>query len=201
MASPSSPLSDEERDEARVGLQFMVWTGFFSPEEIVAELREHFEALEPSWLSQAVNEEWQKKSAAEASWPAVTDCDRLGDAFEALHQLGFIAAVCSEYTQTSALATLVEAFDAEDGFDVEPVGHCFACGQDVEAALEGAGLYLAFGDIDDDDDASVVLGRQIRDALEHAGFEVQWDFSAATRIHIPRFQWKNRFVSEPSEEG
>ena len=179
----------------------MVWTGFFSPEEIVAELREHFDAIDPRWLSQAVDEEWNKKAVAEESWPAETDCDRLGDVFEALHQLGFIAAVCSEYTQTSALATLVAAFDAEDDFDVDPVGHCFACGQDVEAALEGVGLYLAFGDSDDDDPTSVVLGKQIRDALERAGFEVQWDSSAATRIHIPRFEWKNRFVSEPLGEA
>jgi len=201
MASPKPrPPTDEERDDALSGVHYMVWTGFFSPEEIVEELREHFEALDPFWLRQAVDAEWEKKLDDETTWPAETDCDRLNGAFEILHGRGFIATVCSDYTLTSAIETLAEALESE-GFDSEPVGHCFACGQDIEAALQGRGLHLAFGDVDDDDAATIALGKQIRSELQRAGFNVEWDETATTRLHITPFEWKNRYVPEAIGEA
>lgn len=72
-------------------------------------------------------------------------------------------------------------------------GHCFYLGQDVESVLAGNGLMLAFGGPKDNDrEGHVKAGNMIKDALESAGFPVEWNGDPGTRVHITKFDWKRR---------
>ncbi len=183
--------------EALEGIRVMVWSGMVSRAEIFQTVRAEVDGIVVDWLRNAIDDEWEQKLAEEASWPEQTDCDRLGDAFAVLEQRGLMAWVSTDYTLTSALATLVAEFERLGGFDSDRTGHCILCGQDIQAALAGQGLYLSFGDVHDDDPATEELGRQICDELRRVGFAVEWNGRATQRIHIPEFEWRQRWVPEP----
>src|SRR5437763_809008 len=69
-----------------------VWSGFYSPAEVQEMIEDILEDdADEALLRAAVEPEFEKKAAAEKSWPAITDCDRLDRAFEELDARGVVA--------------------------------------------------------------------------------------------------------------
>src|SRR5262249_3689865 len=128
-----------------------------------------------------------------ASWPAVTDCDRLDQAFAALDALGIIALQNAGYTQSGGYDDVRQHHD-EHADRNRVIGYCFYHGQDLERAVHGEGLYLAFGPIDARNEATEGsrIGALIVEELKRAGFTVQWDGTFGKRIHIRAIDWKRR---------
>ncbi|MCC7250802.1 hypothetical protein [Hyphomicrobium sp.] len=129
--------------------------------------------------------------AAQATWPEITDCDRLDRAFEALNDGGIVARHDFSCCQNCGLAEIGEeiqgAIDA--GFDVS--GFAFYHTQDTDNAAEGHGLYLTYGHVDGGEDNSVAVGRVIVDALRKAGLDTEWDGTLRKRIGV-RLDWRRR---------
>ena len=71
-------------------------------------------------------------------------------------------------------------------------GYCFYHGQDVERAVAGAGLTIAFGDLDDDKRKKTEIGHLVKDVLREAGFTVEWNGDPETRLNLPKIDWKRR---------
>jgi hypothetical protein len=71
-------------------------------------------------------------------------------------------------------------------------GYCSYHGQDVEGALAGHGLWIAFGALNDDERRGVAVGNAVAEGLREAGFGVAWDGSISKRISIPKFSWQRR---------
>lgn len=168
-----------------------VWSGLYESEE-VREMMD--DLLEPDCdvdeLEAFIEREFERKVAAEASWPAETDCDRLDGVFDRLHEDGICALSNAGYTMSDGRSDVAEAVgEAPKG---QYHGYCFYHGQDVERAVDGDGLMIAFGDLADDEARSLAVGRQVAEALSGAGFEVSWNGTVATRISIPSFDWKRR---------
>ncbi len=127
------------------------------------------------------------------SWGDVTDCDRLENAFGALNGRGVIAIQNAGYTQSDGYDDFLEAY--ENCADKSAVlGYCFYHGQDLERAVRGGGLLLAFGPVDPQEEESKgpEIGEIVREELERAGLGVEWDGTFAKRIGIPGFEWKKR---------
>lgn len=168
-----------------------VWSGFYEP-AVIREMMD--DVLEPdsdvSQLEDFLASELQRKAVAEASWPSETDCDRLDRVFYRLHEEGICALSNAGYTMSDGHSDVAEAVGQapKDHYH----GYCFYHGQDVERALDGYGLMVAFGDLADDEARSVAVGRRVAESLSRAGFEVSWDGAAATRINLPSFDWKRR---------
>jgi hypothetical protein len=170
-----------------------VWSGFYDPDD-VREMMD--DVLEPDCdverLEAFIESEVQRKVAAESSWPAETDCDRLDSVFYDLHEEGICALSNAGYTMSDGYSDVAEAVANA------PAGHyhgyCFYHGQDVERAVAGAGVMIAFGDLRDDSERSVVVGQRVAEVLKLAGFEVSWDGTVATRINLPSFDWKRRYA-------
>jgi hypothetical protein len=135
--------------------------------------------------------EFAAKSAAEESWPDSTACDRLDAAFVELNELGVIALANAGYTQSDGISDVSEVLAEQDRDRVK--GYCFYHGQDVERAVDGRGLMLAFGDLDDNDTQKIEVGRIIKQTLEKSGFKVDWNDDPRRRLSIPKFDWKRRF--------
>jgi hypothetical protein len=72
--------------------------------------------------------------------------------------------------------------------------YCFYHGQDVERAVAGGGLLIAFGDLDDDKSKKAKVGGLVRDVLEEFGFAIDWNGDTETRLNIPALDWKRRWA-------
>ena len=176
-----------------------VWSGFYSPEEVDEFIDDILEPdADEAMLRAAVLPEFEKKAAAEASWPARTDCDRLDDAFAELNAAGIIALHNAGYTMSDGHEDVGEELHRRGRNGIR--GYCFYHGQDLERAVAGEGLTLAFGDLDAEDDQKVVIGREVKQALERAGLSVKWNGDPGTRIEVCKLDWKRR-RRDASDEG
>jgi hypothetical protein len=67
-------------------------------------------------------------------------------------------------------------------------GYCLYHEQDLSRAIskENPSLYIAFQKINNEDDkVSIEVGKKVVGVLKKHGFEVDWNESATTKIHIP----------------
>lgn len=175
-------------------IKALVWSGFYTHEDIEQMIEDIVEENDDAeMLLSLVGPAIASKREAEREWPAVTDCDRLDKVFRDLHEAGICALSNAGYTMSDGFSDVAEAVAGA------PVGHyrgfCFYHGQDVERAVEGQGLMIAFGDLGDDDERGVQVGKTVSDALRGAGFMVEWDGTMDKRIDVPKIDWKRRAAS------
>ncbi len=128
--------------------------------------------------------------AAQASWPAITDCDRLDRAFAALEREGIVARQNFTCCQTCGHAEIGGPISEWTG-DQPAIGYTFFHWQDTESAADGQGLRLAYGATQPGDDATVAVGRAVANALDREGLKVTWNGSLRTRIAVA-MDWKKR---------
>lgn len=176
----------------------LVRSAFYDKERLIAifceEMYEPGE-LERSAVSTAIDAEIAKWESEKRTWPEVTDCDRLDAAFAALNKRGVIALQNAGYTQSDGYDDFCEHYKQSSN-KASILGYCFYHGQDVERAVRGGGLFLAFGPVDPDDEETKgpEVGNVIRNELERAGLKVDWDRTFATRMRISELLWQRRGV-------
>ncbi|HSJ04724.1 MAG TPA: hypothetical protein VK956_19790, partial [Verrucomicrobium sp.] len=128
----------------------------------------------------------------EVNWPEITDCDRLDEAFAELETRHIISLQNAGYTQSDGMEDVSSAWHERGHRSSGVVGYCFYHGQDLERAVMGEGLYLAFGDINGDDSKGEAVGETICSVLTKHRFKVEWDHTVKTRILVPVLDWKRR---------
>jgi len=186
------PLSPDTLKE----IDAQVRGGFEDRERIIEIFSEEMYApgeLDSAEVEGAVDEAISRHEAEKGAWPEVTDCDRLDRAFDAINKRGIIALQNAGYTQSDGYDDFREAYHGlSDASHI--VGYCFYHGQDLERAVAGGGLYLAFGPVDGraEKTQGPEVGRVIVEELGREGFEVVWDGTFGQRLLIPRFDWKKK---------
>lgn len=182
--------------EAKEEIGVLVRSGFYDKERLIdiicEEMYEPGE-LEPNEVSSIIDAETEKLAKEKKGWPAVTDCDRLDAAFNALAKRGVISLHNAGYTQSDGHDDFREAY-AQHRNKGSIVGYCFYHGQDVERAVRGGELYLAFGPVDPDREEieGPKVGKIVCEELERAGLKVDWDGTFAKRMSLPKFVWQKR---------
>lgn len=182
--------------EAAATIQRMVHAGFWSTQEIVTILTEEVYApveLERDEVEAAVIAAQDAHDVEMQTWPVVTDCDRLREAFRALNAQGVLALENAGLDQSDGYDEFRSAL-AADHDQQRVVGYCFYHRQDVESALDGYGLYLAHGPRDPRDERTKgsAVGQMVIEELKAAGLAPSWNGDFRQRIHIPTFDWKRR---------
>jgi hypothetical protein len=168
-----------------------VWSGFYSADQIDRMIDDVVvPGCDVAFLKASVQPEVERKLTAQDAWPAETDCDRLDKVVRHLHGAGICALQNAGYTMSDGRTDVAEA--VAGGPKGYYRGFCFYHGQDVERAVKGQGLHIAFGAIDDDRAAGVAVGCEIVEALRHVGFAVEWDGSIERRINVPAILWQRR---------
>jgi hypothetical protein len=126
-------------------------------------------------------------------WPAVTDCDKLDAVFRALNERGLIALQNAGYTQSDGYDDVRDTHESYPD-KLKLTGYCFYHGQDLARAVDGDGLYLAFGPIDPRKEKTEgpVIGSWVVEELKRAGFDVDWNGSFEQRIRVRNIDWKRR---------
>ncbi|MDR3417001.1 MAG: hypothetical protein P4L83_12515 [Nevskia sp.] len=174
----------------------LVWSGFYDEDEVCdIVLEEIFEPgeIDGEWVEQRVREEFERKAEQESAWPAVTDCDRLDQAFDDLNDERIIALQNAGYTQDDGIDDITEVYRELGGEESEVEGYCFYHGQDLERAVDGQGLLLSFGDILGDNERGLEVGHRIAEVLVRHGIEVSWSGTIDERIELPSIVWRRRF--------
>ena len=183
-------------NEVRGEIQVLVHGGFEDAARIVEILiDERYETgeLDEAEVQACVDQSFAALERSKAQWPAVTDCDRLHQAFAQMAMQGVLALLNAGYTQSEGYEDVQQALrerrDAED-----LIGYCFFHGQDLECVVGGGGLHLAFGPLDAklESTLGIEVGQRVVRALAAAGLHAQWDGSFQQRIFIPVFDWKYR---------
>jgi hypothetical protein len=186
------PLSEETLSE----IDIQVRSAFDSRDRIIEIFTEEMYApgdLDPDEIAEAVDVAITTHERSKLDWPQITDWDRLDQAFHSLRTQGVISLHNAGYTQSDGFGDFVEALHVHH--DASAVrGYCFYHGQDTERAVQGEGLFLAFGPSDQkrEETDGPAVGRMVAQALTDAGFTVAWNGSFRTRILIPDFDWKKR---------
>lgn len=176
-------------DDAAFEIRRLVRGGFRTAEEIVSVVCEEiFEDLDEAEVAKEVEREFDALRREQASWPAETDCDRLTKAFDALNARGIVALENAGYTQSDGYD------DVRDAAPPGAQGYCFYHGQDLDRAVDGGGLYLAFGPLDPAQEESdgPRVGRIVVEELARRGFKTEWNGTFDQRIFIPKIDWKRR---------
>ena len=124
-----------------------VWSGFYSADDVNGMIDDILEEdANEQMLRAAVAPEFAKKREAEQGWPAVTDCDRLDVVFTALANRGVLCLHNAGYTMSDGHSDSFEALSEQP--KGRYFGYCFYHGQDVERAIDGQHLMLAFDHIE-----------------------------------------------------
>ena len=186
-------------EEISLEIRRLVRGGFDDRDEIITICCE--EMYEPGELDQqeveaVVDAEFIAVAREQQNWPAVTDCDRLDAVFARLNERNIIALQNAGYTQSDGHEDVFEAYERHPR-KARITGYCFYHGQDLARAVDGDGLYLAFGPIDPrkEETEGPAIGAAIVEELKRAGFEVDWNGTFAKRICVPKLDWKRRVRS------
>lgn len=194
---------DEEVDDATDTQRGLVsewlWYGYCSPESIHRWIDENHAAgdgFDLAWIKAFAVRALARKRAAEALWPQVTDVDRLHQAFERLHAQGICAVHWAGHDMAEGLEAVIEALREADEAGVAEDhywGVCFFHSQDMDSALHGEGLLLAFDAIGSEVAADMVrVGQAVCEAMKHEGLQTEWNGRANRRIKLPNFCWQRR---------
>lgn len=189
--------ADTGDEEAGQMIKILVWSGFYDRDEMIEIICDNF--VEPGEIEEAraealIDEEITRKSAAEKSWEAETDCDRLDRAFERLNEAGIIALHNAGYTQSDGISDVSDVYHQleDNGKTANVVGYCFYHEQDTERAVRGGGLMLAFGEINGEQEKAVEIGRKICEQLRKANLSFAWNETVRERVHLDKIVWHRR---------
>ncbi len=187
-------MTDDET-YVRDAIHVWVWGGFYDPERATEHLDDLFAddpelTVDKAAMNAALANEFAAKTAAEKTWPKETDCDRLDRAFDELHRAGICALQNAGYTQSDGHSDVAEVLKDEGRENFR--GFCFYHGQDLERAVNGSGLLIAFGDLDEIEADMIAVGRTVVATLAKHGFKTEWDGTAKKRIDITNIDWKRR---------
>jgi hypothetical protein len=190
----------EFKKELRSSIRRKVAGGFYDVATITEDASEMCqdeehpelaETLVPRLIQQAVNAQRKKQQ----TWPDVTDCDCLDAAFEELNTRGIVARQNFTCCSNCGHSEIGGEIDQELKAGVTVSGYAFYHQQDTDAAVEGGGIYIKYGDMAGDADAITNVGREIERAMKKHGLKTVWNGSGTESIYV-RLKWKRRWPEE-----
>ncbi|MDZ4836428.1 MAG: hypothetical protein SGJ27_21850 [Candidatus Melainabacteria bacterium] len=193
----------EEFDDFVQFLRFRVWSGFHYDEEILESATEAIadgmypeleEIFDEKLINQIVNHEVKEKLEDEKQWPAMTDCDRLTRAFGKLNANGIVALESAGYSIGDGWDEYREAVHAQwelKGLLDSVRGGCFYHEQDLERAVAGNGLQIAYSAASGNFLETLGVAKEVVDVLEAEGLSPAWNGNVEHRIQLP-IKWQRR---------
>ena len=193
-------IEDEScADELEELITDYVKAGFLSDDQILTECEQYMEDFYSDACDQITKDEllavikaFRKTLQNTGSQENFLQLDAV---FRSLMKQGVVALHYAGYTQSDGFEDCNEAAAWLEKKGEKVIGCCFYTQQDLEHILHGDGALLrfSFGNYFEQPTAEEV-GQRIVDALRSAGFCVQWDGTADTKIAIQDFQWDKYYT-------
>lgn len=195
-ASANKPVTEEALQELQGYIQRDVAGGFRPENEIAASA---VEILSEEYDSKALaqhattmtREALAQHKREQDSWPKTTDCDRLDAAFAELERAGVVCRQDFSCCGTCGSAEIYDEIEKATKTGKQVGGYAFYHMQDTESAVEGRGLYLNYGAVQEDEAAALKIAQQVVAALKQNGLKADWDGTWAKRIGVS-MDWKRR---------
>lgn len=170
-------------------IEWMITDEHLDPDELTAEDR--------AWVKAETARACAAKRAAEATWPAQTEYDRLEAVFAQLRGEKIIALHRAGNTLSDGHDDVREAWRAAGRATSGIHGCCFYHAQDLARAMHGGRLHLAFSggmipDVEQREANSQAVGHRIVALLLAAGFGAKWSGNINERIEVDIGQWRKR---------
>jgi hypothetical protein len=206
-----APLAKDDLERIRGYVRTRLRAGFDS----LADVKKQLKDLDPeelfdegvitaerlrAELASALETELAAFQRDTKKWPKQTDNDRLDAAFADLEE-HFAVVARQDYwcCQTCGCAAIGDELAAtRKGKKGEKgkkppgaLGYVFFHNQDTEAAVDGGGLFLAYGSADIVDDRTRAVGEIVVSVLRRHELAPEWDGNIATRIMLP-IDWRRR---------
>jgi hypothetical protein len=183
-------MTDDEK-YVRDAIHVWVWSGFYGEAETKEMMEEILDGdVDAVEMQRFIASEFALKAVAERSWPKETDCDRLDRVFAALDAAGICSLQSAGYTMSDGHEDIGQKLDERGMKNFR--GYCFYHGQDLDRAVNGQGLMLAFSDLKAEPVAKTKVGYEICALLEKEGFKTDWSGDPEKRINVPKIDWKRR---------
>jgi hypothetical protein len=187
-------------DDVRSFIQRQLASGFEDPSELSERAAEVYEG-DPEDYEELVQRASEARERELATWPEVTDCDRLDRAFGRLERSAVLArhhfACCSNCGHFEIRDEVHDARERGQRVD----GYVFYHWQDTDRAIGGRSLDLRYRATDDGDEATRAVGHRIADALRAEGLVTAWDGDPTRTIQLAPFDWKRRGPPAPPEKA
>ncbi|MEB2842856.1 hypothetical protein GAO09_28050 [Rhizobiales bacterium RZME27] len=191
-----------DRHDTGLAIRNLVWAGFETQADIEVIISEEY--LDPADLN-ATDRQWIRKETAglfeekrdeEKTWPKETDVDRLEAAFEQLGKVDIIALHNAGNTRSDGRSDAEDEYHARKEAGRSSRGWLFYHAQDVDGALSGGELHIAFGAFEDADNMAPVIAREAMAVLGQHGLKAEWDGDVGQRIRVAPFLWRKRSPAE-----
>ena len=127
----------------------------------------------------------------QANWEKTTDCDRLDQVFGDLESQGIISRQNYSCCGTCGSGEIWEEMVALQSEGKNVRGYTFYHEQDTQHAVDGEGLYLNYGSIEENVPAQIDIGYEIIRVLNQHDLATDWDGDLQNRIFV-KLNWRRR---------
>jgi hypothetical protein len=191
-------MTDTTKNDIIEQLNISIKSGFYDKEDIFTNIEDYLYEIpfDRDWTKKQIDSAYADRLNAQATWPAITDFDKLVQAFDILNSSGIIALHNAGITKQDGEGDSKEIHDHLLKKGVKTKGFCYYHWQDVERVVDDSHLYIGFGDFNNSDKEALEIGKQVAMTLEHKGFKINWDKTVETRIEITNIKWEKRFGND-----
>lgn len=148
--------------------------------------------LDDDWLRAEIASAVAARREEAKDWPAVTDCDRIAQAFESLREQHIVALQNTGQTDDHGIEDISQVWHEEGGESSPIIGYCFFHEQNIARVLGGGPLSMCYGDIRGDDAKGILIGQRIKAALEAEGLTVEWSGKIEDKLAVVGMKWQRR---------
>jgi hypothetical protein len=190
---------DSGREHVAKAARRLVRGGYDSREDIIETVNDRIADLQIEGLSaiELVDAEISSLVEESASWPPVTDYDRLIDAFTRLEEEGIVMRENFTCCGTCGAAEIGYEIDFYREQGKLAVGYGFFHQQGTESAVDGYDLNFSYGStVQDATGASdIAIGKRLADEMLKAGLKVDWNGELRMCVMVG-VKWQRRWGTE-----
>jgi hypothetical protein len=184
-------------DYVRAYARNLVRGGYDSREDIVESVSQLVKDEQLAHLDakEVVDSEISDLKYEQATWPVITDYDRLDTVMAALEDGGIVARQNFSCCMTCGSGEIKDEIETFNTAGRMARGYVFFHQQATEHAVDGYGINFAYGaaGLDASVDADIAIGRELADALRNAGLKVDWN-GRLERCVMVELDWKRRWT-------
>jgi len=187
------PTSEQSLEYVAEYTRGLVRSGYHFREDILFYVADAIkdEGLKNTEAKTVVELEINKLIQEQATWPSVTDYDKLINAMKRLESKGIVARenfTCCGTCGQAEIGGEIEKCRSE-GKEID--GYVFFHEQGTESAVEGYGINFSYGSAikEASDEDHVAIGKLLADEMRTAGLKVDWNGQLSMCVMVD-LDWK-----------
>ena len=196
--SDKAVMTDTTKNDIIEQLNISIKSGFYDKEEIFTNIEDYLYEIpfDHEWTRKQIDSAYANRLKEQTTWSAVTDFDKLVQAFDILNSSGIIALHNAGMTKQDGEGDSEEIHDDLLKKGIKTKGFCYYHWQNVERVVDDNHLYIGFDDFNNSDKDALEIGKQVATTLESKGFKLNWNKTVDTRIEITNINWQKRFGND-----